>query len=86
MQQTISYTLSLVIASAMVPTVTGPINGAVGQLLSVQLGATGGTPPYTWSATGLPPGLTCNSAGLISGTPIQAGNFNIAITGKDSGQ
>lgn len=31
--------------------------------------ATGGTPPYTWSATGLPVGLTMNSSGVISGTP-----------------
>lgn len=32
--------------------------------------ATGGTPPYSWSATGLPAGLTMMSAtGVISGTP-----------------
>lgn len=83
--QTITYNLSITIASAMVPTVTSMPNGAVGQSYSVQLGATGGTPPYTWSATGLPPGLTCTTGGLISGTPTTAGSFSINITGKDSG-
>ncbi|MGD0020645.1 MAG: putative Ig domain-containing protein, partial [Candidatus Limnocylindrales bacterium] len=39
------------------------------------LSATNGAPPYTWTlaAGSLPPGLTINSAGLISGTPTLAG-------------
>ena len=49
------------------------------------LTATGGTPPYTWSASGLPAGLTLNAAqGVISGTAAAAGNFGIAITVTDS--
>ena len=37
---------------------------------------------YSWSATGLPPGLTIGAAGVVSGTPTIAGNFtaNISIT------
>ena len=27
-------------------------------------------PPFTWSATGLPPGLSVDSTGILSGTPI----------------
>ena len=35
--------------------------------------AAGGAPPYQWSATGLPPGLTIDQAsGRISGTPMTA--------------
>jgi Putative Ig domain len=41
-------------------------------------GATGGEPPYEWSATGLPPGLTIDPAsGQISGTPLTA----VCVTG-----
>ena len=47
--------------------------------------AAGGRPPYRWSSSGLPAGLTINSTtGQISGTPTAAGNFGIAITVSDS--
>ena len=35
---------------------------------------------YTFSATGLPPNLTINSNGLISGTPTTSGTFIITVT------
>lgn len=38
------------------------------------LTAAGGTGPYTWSAAGLPAGLSINAAGNISGTPSSAGS------------
>jgi Putative Ig domain len=46
--------------------------------------ATGGafTPPFTWSATGLPSGLTMtttNSVGTFSGTPTQSGPFDFTL-------
>jgi hypothetical protein len=45
----------------------------------------GGSPPFTWSANGLPGGLSINGAtGVISGTPTAAGSFGIAITVSDS--
>jgi hypothetical protein len=47
---------------------------------SQQLAATGGSAPYTWSANGLPKGLTINpSTGLISGAPSAAGSFPIIV-------
>ena len=60
--------------SPLVITTGTPITGTVGIAFSRQLRAVGGTPPYTWSIDGTPPpppapGLTLNSAGLISGTP-----------------
>jgi len=64
-----------------------------GQAYSHNLAAQGGSPPYTWSlgeASGpLPPGLTLNSGGLISGVPgaTQGGGygiFGVAFQVRDS--
>ncbi|HSY48883.1 MAG TPA: ice-binding family protein [Thermoanaerobaculia bacterium] len=49
--------------------------------------ASGGTAPYTFAIAGgaLPPGLTLNPAtGLISGTPLVSGIFNVTIRATDS--
>ncbi len=50
--------------------------------------ATGGafTPPFTWSATGLPTGLgvtTINSTAVLSGVPEQSGTFDFTLTMTD---
>ena len=39
--------------------------------------------PYSFSATGLPSGLTMSSAGVISGTPTVNGTFNYSVTITD---
>jgi GH25 family lysozyme M1 (1,4-beta-N-acetylmuramidase) len=58
---------------------------SIGTPLSLQVSATdtnsGSTPTYT--ATGLPAGLSISSAGLISGWPSTAGTYNVKITAKD---
>ena len=59
--------------------------GALGETFSQTLTATGGTPPYTWAATGLPDGLSIDPAtGVISGAPTAGGSFSFAVTVTDS--
>jgi len=49
----------------------------VGVPFRAALAGGGGQSPYTWSATGLPPGLAVDTGGSISGTPAGAGSYLI---------
>eukprot|EP00899_Mesostigma_viride_P008428 jgi/Mesvir1/17587/Mv08820-RA.1 len=46
--------------------------------------ASGGTSPYTWSASGLPAGLTMSASGLVSGTPTALGTYSVNVMVTDS--
>ena len=49
--------------------------------------ASGGSPPYTWQASGaLPPGLVLGSDGTMSGTPTKIGSYSFSVTATDSAQ
>jgi Zn-dependent metalloprotease len=70
-------------------TVTNPGNrtGTVGTATSLQLTGTssGAGQTLTWSATGLPAGLSINSGtGLVSGTPTTATTANVTVTARDT--
>jgi endo-1,4-beta-xylanase len=69
-------------------TVTNPgsQSGTVGTAASVQVHATdSGGAALTYSASGLPAGLSINSStGLISGTPTTAGTSSVTVTARDS--
>ena len=73
--------LTLVSASQLTP-------GMVGTGYALNLLASGGGGPYTWTLTGgsLPAGLSLAANGLISGTPTtaQAANFNAKVTSGSS--
>ncbi len=50
-------------------------------ITAVQLSASGGTGPFTWSATGLPPGVSLNTGtGQITGTPTDDGPYRVTGT------
>ncbi|WP_246508673.1 putative Ig domain-containing protein [Actinocrinis puniceicyclus] len=69
-------------------TVSNPGNqtGTVGTAISgLQMNATDSASgqTLTYSASGLPAGLSISSSGLISGTPTASGTFNVTVTAKD---
>ncbi|GAA2152034.1 hypothetical protein GCM10009760_48130 [Kitasatospora kazusensis] len=64
----------------------GTQRATTGATASLQLTGTDSAPgqTLTWTATGLPAGLTVSSTGLISGTPTSAGTFTVTATATDS--
>ena len=70
-------------------TVTNPGNKStvVGTAASLQISASDSASgqTLTYSATGLPTGLSINSStGLISGTPTATGSYNVTVTAEDT--
>lgn len=82
-------TLTITITSVplSIPAQTLP-TGEVGVTFpKTQLMADGGTPPDTWSvsAGSLPPGLSLDPSGVISGVPTTPGTTSFEVTVTDSG-
>jgi len=80
-----AYTLTI----GACPTITvGPAtspDATLGKAYSLQLTASGGTGPYTYStADPLPAGLTLSAAGLLSGTPTAVGATTFSVAAKDA--
>jgi Zn-dependent metalloprotease len=69
-------------------TVGNPGNktGTVGTAITAfTVTASGGTSPYSFSATGLPSGVSINSSsGQVSGTPTASGTYSTTVTVTDS--
>jgi hypothetical protein len=73
-------------SASQAPVITSPLtsSGTVGAAYSYQITATNG--PTSFSDTGLPTGITVNTAtGLISGTPLSAGSFSVTLTAANGG-
>ena len=66
---------SVHVSAILAITTTSLPEAKVGDAYSATLAASGGQPPYTWGATGLPAGLSCSTAGVISGNPTASGDL-----------
>lgn len=83
--QAVVATRSLTIKPAVAISTASLPNGQVSlAYASTTVAGTGGTSPYTFSATGLPTGLSMSSAGVITGTPTAAGSYSVVVTITDS--
>lgn len=86
--QTATQALSITIATPAPLSITTPslAAGVTATGYSGTLQATGGVPPYEWSITNgqLPAGLSINSSGTITGTPILAGSSTFTVQVADS--
>ena len=64
------------------PSLPAPRAGAV---YNQPLTVTGGVAPYTFTHTGnLPPGVSLNAAGVVSGTPTAVGTYAFTVTATDN--
>lgn len=59
-------------------------NATQGAAYVAALTASGGTPPYTWTSTSLPNGLTLDPTGSIAGTTTNIGRWSFSLTVTDS--
>ena len=79
-----SFSSLALVADLATSTVSLP-TGEAGVPYSAVVQARGGTLPYAWTISGLPPGLTANPAsGQITGTPVSAGSANVTLRITDA--
>ncbi|SFH48037.1 Ig-like domain-containing protein [Pedobacter insulae] len=84
---TVTTPFSIVVNNAMALGAATLPNGMVGKPYPSQVlpAATGGTSPYTYTATGLPPGLSFNpTTRAITGTPTTAGPYTVTLKATDN--
>lgn len=67
-----------------VPAITSPTVVSTGSGSPFLYAASVANGPASYSASGLPPGLTISGAGLISGTPTQTGTFNVLLAATNA--
>jgi hypothetical protein len=81
----VTNTYSIVIApgAALAITTTSLPSGVVGTNYSASLAASGGSGSYSWSATGLPQGISL-SGNTLTGRPTRSGTWsNVVVTVTD---
>ncbi|WP_416956618.1 putative Ig domain-containing protein [Streptomyces sp. Agncl-13] len=82
---TAAFTSGTTTGNTVTVTNPGSQSTATGSAASLQIsGSDSAGAALTYSATGLPTGLSISSAGLISGTASTAGTYAVTVTAKDS--
>jgi large repetitive protein len=80
-----TFSLTINVAPLDITTVAPLFTGTVGVGYSQSFSATGGKPPYTWSASGDTGGLTLDaSTGVLRGVPQTRGAFAFTVGVADS--
>lgn len=73
------------VAIGITPSNPSPLSATEGAAIATTtFTGSGGTAPYTFSATGLPGGVTLSSGGTLSGTPADEGSFPATIAAIDA--
>ncbi len=79
-----TYTVTISFQPLQITTSTLP-KGQIGTAYGpVTLSASGGSGSFSWSATGLPAGLTLSAGGVLSGTPTASYTGNVSVTVNDT--
>jgi alpha-tubulin suppressor-like RCC1 family protein len=81
---TVTVTVPPVVIPTLTITTTALKDATVGLHYLQQLASTGGVAPYTWGATGLPPGLSISTTGTITGLATAVASGSVALTVTDS--
>ena len=86
---TFNYTLAVAPPLSITTVTPAPAGTVKVPYVGFTIAATGGTPPYNWSATNLPPGLsisTFNGNGVIRGTPtaLAGSPYSVNVTVTDA--
>jgi uncharacterized protein (TIGR03437 family) len=82
-----SYVAEFAATSPPLTVTTQSLGSAtVGTSFSGSLSASGGVPPYSWSASGAPDWLNVTASGSLTGVPVpgSAGSFSVNVTVTDS--
>ncbi|MGA8409724.1 MAG: hypothetical protein WB680_21310, partial [Candidatus Acidiferrales bacterium] len=85
-----TYSVTVVISGPPALSISGalPVSGNVAGTYSGSLMASGGTPPYSWTTSGLPTGVTASGTSTatlsLSGTLTAAGTFSVSATVTDA--
>lgn len=68
----------------LAPSMEMPRGAFVGGPIAGGATATGGSGAYSWTATGLPPGVVMSTDGALSGSPTSAGTYTTVATVTDT--
>gem|GEM_PF-1640794 len=83
--ETISRPITITVIGQDSPAITGNLSASAKQGEAFQYQITAANSPTSYKATGLPRGLSLNTAtGLISGTPLVAGNYPVTLEASNA--